>query len=119
MFQRRTFKFFVSLIGLFLLLASPGLIWPSYLDSPLGLALAIPYLSIYLFHQIGIPGLLQNNGACGWGWCAPTTFGWIFLVTFWLLVTWLLAWGLSSLSRPMDETDQANCPATQPDDQAH
>lgn len=119
MFQRRTFKFFVSLIGLFLVLASPALIWPDYLDSPLGLALAIPYLSIYLFDQIGIPGLLQNNGACGWGWCAPTAFGWVFLVTFWLSVTWLLAWGLSRLPQPSGEADQANCPATQPDDQAH
>lgn len=119
MFQRRTLTFFVSLIGIFLLLASPALFWPGYLDSPLGLVLAIPFISIYLFHQIGIPGLLQHAGACGWGWCAPTAFGWVFLGTFWLLATWLLAWGLSSLGRPAGETDQANCPATQPDDQAH
>ena len=98
MFQPRTLKFFAATVAMFLLLTLPALVWPSYLDSPVGLIVAIPYLSIYLFHKIGIPGLLENNGLCGWGWCAPSTFGWIFLFTFWLLIAWLLALGISSLS---------------------
>jgi hypothetical protein len=32
----------------------------------------LPLLSIYLFHTLGIPGLLQHAGACGWGMCSPT-----------------------------------------------
>jgi hypothetical protein len=33
----------------------------------MGLFAALPYLSIYLFHSMGIPYLLQNNGASGLG----------------------------------------------------
>ena len=98
MFLPRTIKFFAAIILMFLLLSLPGLAWPGYLDSPAGLIVAIPYLSIYLFHKIGIPGLLEHNGLCGWGWCAPTITGWVFLFTFWLLTAWLLAWGLASLT---------------------
>ncbi len=101
MLHSRTLKFFAAIIAIFLLLSLPALVWPSYLDSPAGLIVAVPYLSIYLFHKIGIPGLLEHNGLCGWGWCAPTLSGWGFLFTFWLLIAWLLAWGLSSLTRPL------------------
>ncbi len=101
MLTRRTLRFFVALIGLFALLVSPAFFWPGYLDSPAGLIVAVPFLSIYLFHQFGIPGLLEHNGACGWGWCAPTPFGWVFLCAFWLLLAWLLAGGLASLTRPV------------------
>lgn len=101
MLTPRTLRFFVALIGLFALLVSPAFFWPGYLDSPAGLIVAVPFLSIYLFHQFGIPGLLEHNGACGWGWCAPTPFGWVFLCAFWLLLAWLLAWGLASLTRPV------------------
>jgi len=99
MFRLRTLKFFAAIVLVFLLLSLPGLVWPAYLDSPAGLAVAVPYLSIYLFHQMGIPGLLEHNGLCGWGWCPPTAFGWGFLTTFWLLLVWIVAWGLSSLGR--------------------
>jgi hypothetical protein len=99
MFQPRTLKFLAIFIAVFILLLLPGLVWPGYLNSPMGIVVAIPYLSIYLFHSIGIPGLLQNNGACGWGWCAPTIFGWIFLGVFWVLVVWLLAWVITRQAR--------------------
>lgn len=104
MFQPRTLKFLVAIIAFLLLLSAPALVWPDYLDSPVGLIVAVPYLSIYLFHTIGIPGLLEHNGLCGWGWCAPTIFGWVFLITFWLLIAWLLAWGLSGLTRRANGT---------------
>jgi hypothetical protein len=98
MLQPRTLKFFAAIVAIFLLLSLPALAWPNYLDSPAGLIVAIPYLSIYLFHKVGIPGLLEHNGLCGWGWCAPTIFGWVFLFTFWLLIAWLIAWGISGLT---------------------
>ena len=50
-------------------------------------------------HRLGIPGLLEHNGACGWGWCAPTVFGWAFLCVVWGLVAWLLAWAAASLTK--------------------
>jgi hypothetical protein len=71
MFQPRTIKFLAAFIAVFILLLLPAFVWPGYLDSPVGIVVALPYISIYLFHSIGIPGLLQNNGACGWGWCTP------------------------------------------------
>ncbi|MBN8531001.1 MAG: hypothetical protein J0L97_03960 [Alphaproteobacteria bacterium] len=101
MLTPRTLRFFVALIGLFALLVSPAFFWPGYLDSPAGLIVAVPFLSVYLFHRLGIPGLLEHNGACGWGWCAPTPFGWVFLCAFWLLLAWLLAWALASMTRPV------------------
>lgn len=99
MFSRRTLVVFLALLATFALLASPGLVWPTYLDSPVGVLVAIPYLSIYLFHSIGIPGLLQNSGACGWGWCAPTKVGWVFLILVWATLGWLVAWLIAAATR--------------------
>lgn len=96
--RRRTARFFAAIVVLCAALLAPALFWDGYLDSPLGVVAVMPYLSIYLFHAAGIPGLLQNGGACGWGWCAPTLFGWIFLVAVWLGIAWLLAWALAALT---------------------
>lgn len=98
MLQTRTLKFLAALVALLLVLLLPGKFWPGYLDSPVGIVVAIPYLSIYLFHSIGVPGLLQHNGMCGWGWCPPTVFGWVFLGGFWGIVVWLLAWAAASIT---------------------
>lgn len=78
---------------------------PSAFDSPLGLIVAIPFISIYLFHSIGIPGLLQHHGACGWGWCAPSVFGLVFIITFWLLMVWLFARFIVSLTQNANESN--------------
>jgi hypothetical protein len=91
MFKSRTLKLLAVFILIYFLMLSPGLIWPEYLDTPVGLLVAIPFMSVYLFHLMGVPFLLENNGACGWGWCAPTVFGWIFISVFWLLMAWLLS----------------------------
>jgi hypothetical protein len=98
MFRQRTLQFLFASIAMLALLLLPAAWWPGYLDSPIGTIVAIPYLSIYLFHKIGIPGLLQNHGLCGWGWCAPTVFGWVFLCIVWLFIVWLLAWAAASLT---------------------
>jgi hypothetical protein len=46
---------------------------------------------------LGVPGLLEHQGQCGWGLCSPTLFGFAFLAVFWLLAFWLAAWGLAYL----------------------
>ena len=97
MFRSSVLKTLAVIIAIYFLLLSPGLVWPEYLDTPVGLLAAIPFLSVYLFHSLGIPFLLEHNGACGWGWCAPTVFGYVFIVIFWLLMAWLLAWFIADV----------------------
>ncbi len=75
----------------YILLWLPAQFSSAYLNSPLGFIAALPFLSVYLFNLAGVPGLLERNGACGWGWCAPTIFGWAFIASFWLFVLWLAA----------------------------
>ena len=98
MLKPRTLKILAGLLLFYGLLVVPSLVWPSYAESSAGLFLLIPGLSIYVFHKAGVPGLLEHNGLCGWGWCAPTLFGWAFLALFWLAVAWLMAWAIASLS---------------------
>jgi hypothetical protein len=94
--SQRTFRIFLIIVGVYVLLWIPATFSSKYLDSPVGLIAAIPVLSIYLFNMLGVPGLLKNGGACGWGWCAPTVFGWFFAIIFWSIVGWLVAWGVAS-----------------------
>ena len=103
--MRRTLKIFAFMVSGYALLCLPAFVWPKYLDSPLGIFVAVPYLSVYLFHGIGVPGLLQNNGACGWGWCAPTILGWVFLGVFWGIVLLLIASGITALGKSNKETN--------------
>jgi hypothetical protein len=84
---------FGAMLAAYGLILSPSLFVDGYLDSPVGVLVLMPYLSVYLFHAAGVPGLLVNGGACGWGWCAPTVFGWVFLAGVWVG----LAWGLAHL----------------------
>jgi branched-subunit amino acid transport protein len=103
LFTVHTLRVFAVLVAMYGLLTLPALKWPACLDSPAGIVVAVPYLSIYLFHAIGIPGLLQNNGACGWGWCAPTLLGWVFLVFVWLAVAWLVAYAIGRIFLRADD----------------
>lgn len=99
MFTRRTLRILTIRIGIYALMWVPTAFSSRYPDTPFGLVAAIPVLSIYLFNMLGIPGLLVNGGACGWGWCAPTPAGWAFVVVFWLLLAWLVAWGVAAATR--------------------
>src|SRR5512140_1239923 len=94
----RTLKILAILLIGYALLAIPAYLGPSYLESMSSYLVIAPILSIYIFHKLGIPGLLEHNGACGWGWCSPTVFGWAFLILFWIGVAWLIAWGLARLT---------------------
>lgn len=87
----KTSKIMVALLAGYLLLWAPSLFWTKYLDSPFGFVAVFPVLSVYLFHQAGIRGLLSHNGACGWSWCGPTVLGWLFIISFWTFVLWGLA----------------------------
>jgi hypothetical protein len=91
MFQRPTLRILAVLVVLYVMLGLPALVWPGYLDSPPGRLLAAPLLSAYLLHGLGVPGVLQHDGACGWGWCAPTAFGWTLVAVSWLMLAWLVA----------------------------
>jgi hypothetical protein len=93
----RTPTVFGILVAAYFALALPAYTGPAVLEDFSGYLVLFTVLSIYVFHRLGIPGLLEHDGACGWGWCAPTVFGWIFLALFWLGVAWLLAWGIASL----------------------
>lgn len=100
----RTIKIMAALLLGYFLIWLPALFSSAYLDSPIGIIAALPFLSVYLFHLAGVPGLLEHNGACGWGWCAPTVFGWIFIACFWFFMFWLAARLIENLTRPSSGT---------------
>jgi hypothetical protein len=102
MFERKKIKVLLAIAVAYAGVWLPYVFWrgnlPAYLNAPyavLGLAQAIP---VYILSGIGIPGLLQNKGLCGWGWCGPTVFGYVVLVMFWVVVAWLIAWLISKLT---------------------
>lgn len=97
MFEPRTLKIFALMVGAFVLLCIPAYAGPRFLEEASAMVVMVPALSIYLFHALGIPGLLEHQGRCGWGLCNPTPFGFVFLAAFWLLGFWLLARGLAYL----------------------
>ena len=99
MLKLRTLKFLAAIVATYALLVLPGFFWPSYFESPAGLLILVPGLSVYFFHTVGVPGLLEHDGYCGWGLCSPTVFGAVFVVVFWVIVAWLVAWGAAEVTR--------------------
>lgn len=97
MLKLRTLKVFALIVATYALLVIPGFIWPSYFESPAGLLVLVPGMSVYFFNYVGVPGLLEHNGFCGWGWCSPTLFGMVFVVTFWVVAVWCVARGIAAL----------------------
>jgi hypothetical protein len=97
MVERRTAAIFVTLVAAYFLLAAPAYVGPAALGDYSAVLLMPVVLSLYLFNRLGVPGLLENDGLCGWGWCGPTAFGLVLLALFWLGVAWLAAWGLARL----------------------
>lgn len=100
MARARTLKILVALVGGYALLVLPAYLGPSPLQDISTYFFLVPFLSVHLFHHLGIPGLLEHGGACGWGWCSPTLLGWAFLALFWLGLAWLAAWGIARATLP-------------------
>lgn len=98
MLNPRTLKFLAALLAACALLAIPTYCGPAVLEPLSGRVVIVPLFSIFIFHKLGVPGLLEHDGACGWGLCAPTTLGLVFLFVFWLGVIWLLAWALARIT---------------------
>ena len=91
MANSRMLKIMVIIVLCYSALLAAGYLLPEELALPFRM-LGVPLLfSVYAFHLVGIPGVLEQNGHCGWGWCEPTPFGWLLAVVFWLVVTYLLA----------------------------
>jgi hypothetical protein len=103
MHLRRTLKFLAALLAAYALIVMLAYLGPASLPEFISYFVLVPLLSLYFFHRLGIPGLLEHNGACGWGMCSPTALGWAFLAVFWLSVAWLIAWALARLTRNKGE----------------
>lgn len=99
MLERRTLQVALGLAALYALLFLPGLIWAGYSESPFGVVMLLPYLTAVALHAAGVPGVLEHDGLCGWGWCAPTTTGLVMVVVLWIGATWLLSFALARLWR--------------------
>ncbi|ACR14787.1 hypothetical protein TERTU_3772 [Teredinibacter turnerae T7901] len=95
MFERTTIKLLCVFILINALVWLPYLLLrdnlPVYMSAPYAVLGFIQTMPVYLLNSIGFPGLLLNNGQCGWGWCSPSTFGYCALLVFWLIVLWLIA----------------------------
>lgn len=98
MLNLRTVKIFIGIWIAYAVLSLPAWFGPAFLEGISSVIYLTPILAVYIFHKFGIPGLLQHNGYCGWGICAPTVTGWVVLVTFWAGVAWLVAWGIARLT---------------------
>jgi hypothetical protein len=97
MLRARTLK----ILGV-LLLAYAVLLLPAYLGPPFAAErsfylVLVPYASLHLFTRAGVPGLLEHEGYGGSGWCAPTAFGWMFLLVLWIAVAWVAAWAIAKI----------------------
>ncbi len=97
MLERRTFAMLGALVAVYFLLAAPAYLGPVALAEYSAVMVMPVILSLYVFDRLGMPGLLENDGLCGWGWCGPTPLGLLFLAVFWLALAWLAAWTLARL----------------------
>lgn len=82
---------FVVIVTVHLLIVAAFLLWPSLHGTPLGWLALLPFLVVYLISMGGVPWLLIHNGACGWGWCSPSLFGWVVFAVLWLGLMWVVA----------------------------
>src|SRR2546422_10501598 len=98
MLSRRTVSILAGLLSAYVVLSLPAWVGPAFLEEISSDIYLTPILAIYRFHALGVPGLLEHGGACGWGWCSPTASGWAFLIVFWVGVAWCVAWGVARLT---------------------
>ena len=55
MFRPRTLKILALIVAGYVLILLPGQFYPRYLDTPVGILLLLPILSVYVFHNLGVP----------------------------------------------------------------
>ena len=107
--NRRPVRIFCGIFSAYAVLSLPAWFGPAFLEGISSYIYMTPILAVYLFHWLGIPGLLQHGGHCGWGLCAPTITGWVVLVMFWIGVVWLVALGIAHLTlRPRNHAGSAD-----------
>jgi hypothetical protein len=97
--SRRTLRILVLIAAVYALLLLPGVLWPAYFDSPAGYLIIAPLLSVYLFHRIGVPGLIEH-GACGMALCPPSLLGWVFVAALYVACAWLVSWLIGRIIAP-------------------
>jgi len=94
----RTAKIFVGVLIAYTLLSLPAWFGPAFLERISTYIYIAPILAVYVFHSLGVPGLLRHGGHCGWGFCSPTVTGWVVLVMLWAGVVWIVAFGIARLT---------------------
>ena len=95
MLRARTLKIFALLVIALVVLGAPAYVGPAFLAEPSSYVVIVPVMSLYFFHHLGIPGLLEHGGAHMPQPHAPTPVGLAFLVIVWLTVAWLIAWSIA------------------------
>ena len=95
----RPWKVFGVMVAAYALLLVLGTLFSETLGPVAVVLAALPYFSVLLMHKAGLPGVLEHDGLCGWGWCMPTPLGWALAAVLWLALAWGLAWAISALWR--------------------
>jgi hypothetical protein len=93
--QRRLFAAAVAAYGAVWL---AGWLWPGFGESFLGQLAAVPPFTVYLFEEMGIPGLTDRS-RCDWMWCRPTILGIVVTTLVWLAAAWGASLGIVRLVR--------------------
>ncbi len=70
---------FIVLAGLYAALFAFGSVYKGDPPEMLVAVAGWPLFALYMLSYIGVPGLLENGGLCGHGWCGPSVFGWIVM----------------------------------------
>lgn len=94
MLKARTLKILALVLVLYGAACLPAALELPFLERASTWFILAPFFTSHVLHELGVPGLLDHAGRCGWGWCAPTTLGWALTGLIWLGVTWVLAWGI-------------------------
>lgn len=95
--MRRASKIFGVLLAAHVLLGISSYLSIPFLETIGGYAVLLPFFSAFLFHNAGVPGVLEHGGHCGWGWCSPTPLGWALIAIVWLAAYASLAWLIARL----------------------
>lgn len=92
-------RIFAGIVGSYTLLLVLGTLFEDTLGAVALALVVVPYFSVLLMHKAGLPGVLEHDGLCGWGWCAPTPLGWVLTAALWLGLAWAVSLGIAKLLR--------------------